>query len=102
YVTNAYDDEHIIEGNATLGAELAPEAANCDFFLVPVGGGGLISGVARGLRKADQQTDIVGAEPELAYDSYRSLRDVFSFQTRRSSALPAVGGRQRRRGHRGR
>src|SRR5581483_8367251 len=93
YVTNAYDDEHIIEGNATLGAELAPEAANCDFFLVPVGGGGLISGVARGLRKAGQQTDIVGAEPELANDAARSLRAGFVIKNESEPATIADGAR---------
>jgi threonine dehydratase len=74
YLASAYDDDLVIEGNATLGTELAQAARSWDAILVPVGGGGLISGVAQGLRDAGDRTELIGAEPALGNDAARSLR----------------------------
>ncbi|HEV2388257.1 MAG TPA: pyridoxal-phosphate dependent enzyme [Candidatus Acidoferrales bacterium] len=74
YVASAYDDALVIEGNATLGSELASAAQRWDAILAPVGGGGLISGIATGLRRAGNKTELLGAEPALANDAARSLR----------------------------
>lgn len=72
YIASAYDDPLVIEGNASLGAELA----NCefDFVVAPVGGGGLTSGIITGLRKAGSSAKVIGAEPLVANDAARSLR----------------------------
>jgi threonine dehydratase len=74
YVASAYDDPLVIEGNASLGAELA--AMNCDFdyVIAPVGGGGLTAGLVKGLREAGRPARVVGAEPLVANDAARSLR----------------------------
>src|SRR6185295_15032710 len=48
YIASAYDDPLVIEGNATLGAELAALDPAFDFVLAPVGGGGLTSGIISG------------------------------------------------------
>jgi threonine dehydratase len=74
YVTSAYDDALVIDGNATLGAELASAPQSWDCIVAPIGGGGLISGVAQGLRRAGDKTEIIGAEPALGNDAARSLR----------------------------
>ena len=74
YVASAYDDPLVIEGNATLGAELAALNAPFDFILAPVGGGGLASGIITGLRRAGKATQVVGVEPAVANDAARSLR----------------------------
>jgi threonine dehydratase len=50
YVASPYDDPLVIEGNATLGAELAALPRHIDVMLTPVGGGGLASGLVEGLR----------------------------------------------------
>src|SRR6185312_859232 len=63
YVASAYDDDLVIEGNSTLGTELAASAQAWNSIVVPVGGGGLISGIAQGLRRAADATEIFGAEP---------------------------------------
>lgn len=73
YVASAYDDDLVIEGNSTLGAELAASAQSWNCIVVPVGGGGLISGIAQGLRRAGDNTEIFGAEPALGNDAARSL-----------------------------
>jgi threonine dehydratase len=75
YVASPYDDPLVIEGNATLGAELAALEKRIDFVIAPVGGGGLTSGLIQGLREAQQPetTRVIGVEPELANDAARSL-----------------------------
>jgi len=74
YVASAYDDQLVIEGNASLGLELAAASEPWNCIVVPVGGGGLISGIVQGLRLAGDRTEVVGAEPALGNDAARSLR----------------------------
>jgi len=73
YVASAYDDPLVIEGNATLGQELAALDQPFDFILAPVGGGGLTAGLIQGLRSAGNATPVMGVEPLLANDAARSL-----------------------------
>jgi threonine dehydratase len=72
YYASAYDDQLVIEGNATLGNELA--GREFDHIIVPIGGGGLISGVVTGLKMAGSRTEVIGAEPLLGNDAARSLK----------------------------
>ncbi|HVF30332.1 MAG TPA: pyridoxal-phosphate dependent enzyme [Pyrinomonadaceae bacterium] len=72
YFASAYDDRFVIDGNATLGDELA--AKDFDVVVVPIGGGGLISGIITGLRRNNSETTVIGAEPSLANDASRSLK----------------------------
>ena len=74
YVASAYDDLLVIEGNASLGAELAALDREFDFVIAPVGGGGLTSGIITGLRAGGSRARVVGAEPLMANDAARSLR----------------------------
>lgn len=71
YQASAYDDPLVIRGNASLGRELAQR--NFDSVLCPVGGGGLISGILTGL--GNPRPRVFGAEPLLANDAARSLRE---------------------------
>jgi threonine dehydratase len=73
YVCNAYDDPYIIDGNSTLGVELALLKPLPDVIVVPVGGGGLSAGIILGLRKAGVIIPVIGAEPYFANDASRSL-----------------------------
>jgi len=72
YVASAYDDLFVIDGNSSLGDELAPE--DFEIVIVPIGGGGLISGISKGLCRNASKTELVGAEPLLGNDAARSLR----------------------------
>ncbi len=72
YVASAYDDDFVIDGNSSLGDEIA--GIGLDVIVVPVGGGGLISGISKGLCRHGSKTKIIGAEPLLANDAARSLR----------------------------
>lgn len=73
YHASAYDDEWVIAGNSTLGDELAGQGF--DVVLVPVGGGGLISGVVTGLCRNGDLAEVYGAEPLLGNDAARSFRE---------------------------
>jgi len=74
YAASAYDDPLVIEGNATLGDELAAAPHHFDSVVAPVGGGGLISGIITGLRRGGSLVPVIGVEPVLANDAARSLR----------------------------
>ncbi|QQS33337.1 MAG: pyridoxal-phosphate dependent enzyme [Acidobacteriota bacterium] len=73
YHASAYDDEFVIAGNSTLGDELS--GRGFDAVLVPVGGGGLISGVVTGLCRNGDTAEVFGAEPLLGNDATRSFRE---------------------------
>jgi threonine dehydratase len=67
-----YDHPDVIAGQGTVGAEIAAQVPDVDRVLVPVGGGGLISGIAAAL--AGTGVSVVGVEPELAGDAAESKR----------------------------
>jgi threonine dehydratase len=71
YVASAYDDRFVIEGNASLGDELAE--LDFDAVIAPVGGGGLVSGIISAFCRRGVRTKVLGAEPLLANDASRSL-----------------------------
>jgi threonine dehydratase len=75
YVASPYDDPFVIEGNSSLGRELAALEYDFDSVVVPVGGGGLASGIVVGLRDENNPVPVIGAEPLLANDAARSLRE---------------------------
>ena len=74
YVASAYDDLLVIEGNSTLGDEIANYEKDFDAVISPVGGGGLISGISKGLCRNGKPAKLVGAEPLLGNDAFRSLK----------------------------
>jgi len=74
YFASAYDDLFVIEGNSTLGEEIANYEKDFDTVVSPIGGGGLISGISQGLCRNGYQTELVGAEPLLGNDAAKSLK----------------------------
>ncbi|MDQ3712200.1 MAG: pyridoxal-phosphate dependent enzyme [Acidobacteriota bacterium] len=74
YLASAYDDLLVIEGNSTLGDEIANYQTDFDLVIVPIGGGGLISGISQGLCRNGRQARLIGAEPLLGNDASRSLK----------------------------
>ncbi len=74
-----YNDEKIIAGQGTVGLEILEDLPNVETVLVPVGGGGLISGVSAAIKLSNTelshpQVKVIGVEPELAADAQASLR----------------------------
>ena len=88
-IVPAYDDPDIIAGQGVAGLELARQVqalgAELDLVVGPVGGGGLMAGVALAVQTLSPKTRIVGVEPELYDDARRSLASG-----RRETATPTV------------
>ena len=88
-----YDDEFIIAGQGTAGLEILEDCLDADLVLVPVGGGGLVSGVASAIKLSGSSAKIVGVEPELANDAQRSFRtgNIVQLPAERVSSTLADG-----------
>jgi len=88
-IVPAYDDPDIIAGQGVAGLELARQVqalgAELDLVVGPVGGGGLMAGVAIAVQTLSPKTRIVGVEPELYDDARRSLASG-----RRETSTPTV------------
>jgi threonine dehydratase len=69
-----YNDEKIIAGQGTIGLEILEDLPEVETVLSPVGGGGLISGVAAAIKLTNPKVKVIGVEPELAADAQASLR----------------------------
>jgi threonine dehydratase len=68
-----FDDPAVVAGTGTVGLEIAEDVPDAEVVLVPVGGGGLISGVACALAALSPGTRVIGVEPETADVMTRSL-----------------------------
>ena len=70
-----YNDEFIIAGQGTMGLEILEDLPDVETVLVPVGGGGMISGIAAALKLgAQHKVNVIGVEPEFAADARDSFR----------------------------
>jgi threonine dehydratase len=78
-----FEHRDVIAGQGTVGLEIAADCPDVDLVVCPVGGGGLIAGVAAAITAANPAALVVGVEPELAADARDSLRQ------RRRIAWPA-------------
>ena len=68
-----YDDERVMAGQGTATLELIEDAGPLDVLLVPLGGGGLLSGAATAARALSPDMRVIGVEPEAGDDFKRSL-----------------------------
>ncbi len=68
-----FDDDRIIAGQGTIGLEIVEDLPATALVLVPVGGGGLASGIGTAIKARRPEIRVVGVEPELAADARDSL-----------------------------
>jgi threonine dehydratase len=73
-LVHPYDEPFVMAGQGTVGLELLEDVDDLDVVLVPLGGGGLLSGVATAVKALHPRTKVVGVEPEASPDTQRSLR----------------------------
>jgi threonine dehydratase len=94
---NGFDDPAIIAGQGTLGLEIAGQVPEVDAVVVPIGGGGLIAGVALALKALKPAVRIIGVEPEHAasFTAARAAGRPVSIEVRPTLAdglcVPRVG-----------
>eukprot|EP00607_Mallomonas_marina_P007556 CAMPEP_0182418674 /NCGR_PEP_ID=MMETSP1167-20130531/3044_1 /TAXON_ID=2988 /ORGANISM="Mallomonas Sp, Strain CCMP3275" /LENGTH=283 /DNA_ID=CAMNT_0024592977 /DNA_START=155 /DNA_END=1003 /DNA_ORIENTATION=+ len=88
---HAYNDPDVISGQGTVGLELMRQVAGLQGVVVPVGGGGLISGVTLAIKSINPQILIIAAEPAAADDAYRS-KLAGSLQSHSSPPLTIADG----------
>jgi threonine dehydratase len=69
-----YDDEEIITGQATIGLEILEDLPDPDVVIVPIGGGGLIGGIASAVKAVRPETRIVGVQAAACPSALESLR----------------------------
>jgi threonine dehydratase len=72
-LVHPYDDCRVVAGQGTAALELLEDHPDLDLVLTPVGGGGLLAGTALTAKSLHPGIRVVGAEPELADDTYRSF-----------------------------
>jgi threonine dehydratase len=70
-----YDHPDVIAGQGTVGLELAEAVEDLDAVIVPVGGGGLISGIAVAMAAVRPSCRVIGIEPEAGDDARRSMAE---------------------------
>jgi threonine dehydratase len=73
-LVHPYDDPLVMAGQGTVGLELLEDVPEADVVLVPVGGGGLVSGIATAVKARRPQTRIVAVEPERSRALHESLK----------------------------
>ncbi len=91
YFASPYDDKFVIEGNSSLGDELAEK--DFDAVITGVGGGGLVSGLITGYRRHNERAQIFGAEPTLGNDASLSLQSGRIIANRKEPMTIADGAR---------
>ncbi|XP_049304693.1 L-threonine dehydratase catabolic TdcB [Bactrocera dorsalis] len=70
---DSYDHHHIIAGNGTIGFEILRQVPKIDAIVVPVGGGGLMAGIATAVKTVSPQTQIIGVELEKCPSFQRAM-----------------------------
>lgn len=74
FFVHPFDDDRFIAGNGTIGLEIVEDLPDVDVVIAPIGGGGLIAGIASALRDLRPEARVFAAEPETAAPLAESLR----------------------------
>jgi threonine dehydratase len=72
---HAFDDEEVIAGQGTIGIEIMDDLKDADIILIPVGGGGLISGIATAVKTLSPKIRVIGVQTEFATSAYDSFKE---------------------------
>lgn len=85
---HAYDDEQVVAGQGTIGLEILEQVPDVDTIVVPVGGGGIIGGIALAVKSLKPSVRIIGVEAEAAPSARRSLDagEIVSVESARTLA----------------
>jgi len=70
-----FDDPDVIAGQGTVGLEICEDLPDVNTVIVPIGGGGLISGISIALKSLKPSVRVIGVEPEKASSMYQSIKN---------------------------
>ncbi|EHR78770.1 hypothetical protein OCC_10960 [Thermococcus litoralis DSM 5473] len=89
-----YNDPKIIGGQGTIALELERQLENIDVVLAPVGGGGLISGIAGYLKEKTKNIEVIGVQPENSAVMYHSIKEgkIVEMESKPTLADGTAGG----------
>lgn len=82
-----FNDMDVIEGQGTIALEILEEVPDADMILVPIGGGGLISGIAAAAKKKNPEIKIIGVEADGAASAKLSMEKLKLTELRESSTI---------------
>jgi len=95
YFVHPFDDDRFIAGNGTAGLEILEDLPDVDAVIAPLGGGGLLSGLAAAITAVKPSTKIFAAEPETAAPLHASMaagRPIY-FENWKASFVDGAGGK---------
>jgi threonine dehydratase len=95
HFVHPFDDDHFISGNGTAGLEILEDLPDVDAVIAPLGGGGLLAGIACVIRSERPDAKIYAAEPETAAPLAESFAagQASTFSGWRASFVDGAGGR---------
>jgi len=79
-LVHPFDDVHVIAGQGTMGLEIIDQMPDIDVLVIPVGGGGMISGIAKAVKSINPKVRIVGVEPARIPSMARAVHGDVSMQ----------------------
>ena len=88
---SAYDDLDVIAGQGTVGLEIMQDRPDADAIVVPVGGGGLIAGIATVAKSLNPTIRVIGVNPAASPSAYLSKRDGTPYETYENEPTLAHG-----------
>ena len=74
-VVHAFEDPMVMAGQGTIGCEIMEDLKDVDTVIIPMGGGGLISGIATAIKETNPDIRVIGAEPALTPKYYHSRKN---------------------------
>ncbi len=82
-----YDDDDVIAGQGTIALEILHDLPATDIIVVPVGGGGLIAGIATAAKAIKPEITIIGAQAELCPSAVESLRHGYPYRVKAGKTI---------------
>jgi threonine dehydratase len=78
---HSHADPMVIAGQGTIGLEIMEDLPDTEVVIIPIGGGGLISGISSVVKTASEEVIVYGVEPTAAPSAYKSLREGVCYET---------------------
>lgn len=86
-----YDDPLVIAGHGTIGLEIMEDLPEAEAIIVPIGGGGLIAGIAVAAKAVNPRVKVIGVQPEASPAAYLSLKEGRCYERYEAGATICEG-----------